>query len=206
MNLRDLRILALLLLAFPLCSYAQALGDVARQLRSERQQSGCSHTKVITNEDIESREPAPAHEATAEAAKSEDGAKPESESGEEAKGTKNTKSTKIDPAKEREARELETEKRSEEINKTYLDRIAAVRTQLGTAQQELARLQRDQIESSNDFQRSYGTAPTVGAYEAQQRLFNEQIEAHRALISSLKSQLEDAEEAARHAGVPHATD
>lgn len=207
MNLRDLRILALLILAFPLSSYAQSLGDVARQLRSQRQQSGLSHAKVITNDDIESHTgkhaakdatesgPGSGKQGEETAANSAEGAKPKAKA-----------SAKEDPAKEREARELETDKRSEEINKVYRDRIAAIRAQIITAQQEQAKLQRDQVESTNDFQRSYGTSPNIGTYEAQQRMFNEQIEAHRTSLSGLNSQLEDAEESARHAGVPHASD
>jgi uncharacterized protein YukE len=215
MNLGDLRILLVLVLAFPLSSYAQSLGDVARELRAERRQSVTSHPKVITNDDIESRRPAPApgkHEAgkegeeTAETANSAEGAKKEGESAGESKHAKSSGKAVPDPAKQEEARELRTEKRGEEINKIYRDRIAGIRAQIVTAQQELDRLLVDQIESTNQFQRSYGTAPSVTAYEAQQRVFNEQIETHRNLIPSLNSQLEDAQEAARHAGVPHASD
>jgi hypothetical protein len=226
MNSGYLCMLAFLFLALPLSSPAQSsqsLGDIARQLRSERQQSGAPHTKVITNDDIESRDRAHGRNAakrtTNDAAQDEaekhseetagvnsrEGAKQETESSGEPKHAK-ASGKKEDAAKESEAQELETEKRTEEINKVYRDRIAAIRTQIYTAQQELATIQRDQIVSSNDFQRSYGTAPNVGAYDAQQRLFNEQIEAHRTSINTLNSQLEDAEEAARHAGVPHASD
>jgi len=49
-------------------------------------------------------------------------------------------------------------------------------------------------------------SPTYSEYESQQREFNTQIEAQKSLITSLNSQLDDAREAARHAGVPHATD
>ncbi len=45
MSLRWLRILAFLILAFSISSHAQSLGEVARQLRAERQQSGASHLK-----------------------------------------------------------------------------------------------------------------------------------------------------------------
>ena len=78
--------------------------------------------------------------------------------------------------------------------------------QINTAQMELAKLQRDQVESTNDFKRSAGTSPNIATYEEQQRMFNEQIEAQHNLIDNLKAQLEDAQEAARHAGVPHAYD
>ncbi len=64
-------------------------------------------------------------------------------------------------AKEHEEQELEIEKRTEEINQEYLDRIAAIRTQISTAQQELAKLQRDQVESTNEFQRTLGSSPNI---------------------------------------------
>jgi hypothetical protein len=202
MNIRNLRILALLILAFSLSSYAQSLGDVARQLRAERRQSVPFHGKVITNDDIASSKPTPAKSAKeTEATAADEGSKANSDSAGNAKHAKAE-----DSAKERGARELELQKRSEEINKVYRDRIAGLRSQIAAEQQELARLQRDQVESANQFQRSYGTAPNVGTYEAQQRLFSEQLEAHRTSISTLNAQLDDAQEAARHAGVPHATD
>jgi len=215
MILRYLRISAFLILALPLACYAQSLGDVARELRSERQQSGTPPAKVITNDDIESRESARARAKKAgknktdkddeTEASSAAGAK-ETDSAGEAEHAKSGAKTAQDPAKEREARELELDKRSEELNKVYRDRIASIRAQISTAQQELARLERDQVESSNDFQRSAGTAPSIGTYEAQQRFFNEQIATQRSAITTLNSQLEDAEEAARHAGVPHASE
>jgi hypothetical protein len=219
MSLRCLRIPALLILAFPLLAHAQSLGEVARQLREERQQSGASQLKVYTNDDVVSRssEAAPA-EPTAEsddsfkAQSSKDGeptAKTESsaEAGKEA-GSKTAAAGKSNPSKEktREQRELELDKRTEEINKHYLDRIADIRAQIAAAQQEVARLQRDQVESTNQFQRTSGTTPSIPEYQEQQRLFNEQIATQRNLIVSLSSQLDDAQESARHAGVPHATD
>jgi chromosome segregation ATPase len=214
MNLRYLRISALLILALPLACYAQSLGDVARELRSERQQSGTPPAKVITNDDIVSRKPASERKAAKNKTDKEDeteansaaGAKQETESAGEAEHAKSGSKTAQDPAKEREARELELDKRSEELNKVYRDRIAGIRAQISAAQQELARLERDQVESSNDFQRSAGTAPNIGTYEAQQRFFNDQIATQRSAITTLNSQLDDAEEAARHAGVPHASE
>ncbi len=120
-----------------------------------------------------------------------------------AEGTSKSAKGEKDSAKEREH---EIQKRSDEINKVYLDRIAALRTQINTARMELAKLQLDQVESTNDFKRSAGASPNIATYEEQQRQFNEQIEAQHNLIDSLKGQLEDAQEAARHAGVPHAYD
>ncbi len=208
MKLRYLRISALMILAFPLACYAQSLGDVARELRSERQQSGTPPAKVITNDDIVSR--VPGKKAGKNKTEKEDAAEANSAAGAESAGeaepAKSAAKTAPDPAKEREARELELDKRSEELNKVYRDRIAAIRAQIGAAQQDLARLERDQVESSNDFQRSAGTAPSIGTYEAQQRFFNEQIATQRNAIITLNSQMEDAQEAARHAGVPHASE
>jgi hypothetical protein len=198
MSLRCLRIPALLVLALPLFAQTQSLGDAARQLRSERQQSGASHPKVYTNDDLArpSTEAAPAESAA------------ESNAPAEGSGSKTAAAGKSNssPEKARAERELEIEKRTQEINKQYLDKIAAVRTQLAAAQAEVGRLQRDQVESTNQFQRTSGTAPSILEYQEQQRMFTEQIEAQRNLIVSLNSQLEDAQESARHAGVRHATD
>jgi chromosome segregation ATPase len=207
MNLRGLRVPALLILAFSIPCHGQSLGDVARQIRAERQAKGTSHPTVITNDDIESTEPASAvspnafqdasQNATKDAgAENAQAPSPAADLSKSANGAN-------DSAKERE---LEIQQRSDEINKVYLDRIAALRTQIDTAQTELARLQRDQVESTNDFKRTAGASPNIATYEEQQRLFNEQIEAQHNLIDSLRSQLEDAREAARHAGVPHAYD
>jgi hypothetical protein len=207
MSLRCPRNLALLVLAFSISSHAQSLGDVARQLRAERQEQGTPRAKVITNDDIESTEPAPSVSKGAFQDETKDEIKKEGdEKAPAASVTNKNAKAKNDPAKEREAQLADTQRRTDEINKRYLDRIAAVRMQINTAQMELARLQRDQVESTNDFKRTVGTSPNIATYEEQQRMFNEQIETHHNLIDSLKSQLEDAQEAARHAGVPHAYD
>lgn len=198
MNLRYLCIPAFVILAFSIPSYAQSLGEVARQLRAEQQRCGSPHLKVITNDDIVSREPGAENKSGNEGE--------ETATAEHVEGKKSSKNAGKDSAKEREEKQLAMDQKSAEINKEYLDRIASIRTQISTAQQELAKLQLDQVESTNDFQRSLGTSPTPGVYEEQQRVFNEQIQAHRDLLSNLSSQLEDAQEAARHAGVPHATD
>lgn len=214
MSLRCLRIPALLILALPLFAHAQSLGDVARQARSERQQSGASQPKVYTNDDIASpsSEAAPAESA----ADSNDQSREQSgkEGEQAAEGTGNPAASKTAapgnskprPEKTREERERELDKRTQELNQHYLDQIEAIRKQIAAAQAEIARLQRDQVESTNQFQRTSGTAPSVPEYQEQQRMFNEQIEAQRNLLVSLGSQLEDAQESARHAGVPHATD
>lgn len=202
MNLRCSRIPVLLILAFSIPCYGQSLGDVARQIRAERQEQG-SHPRVITNDDLESTESAPA--ISPNPYQNETG----NESQENVPATNSAvgvdKSTKggNDSANQRER---EIQKRSDEINKVYLDRIAALRMQINTARTELTKLQLDQVESTNDFKRSAGASPNIATYEEQQRQFNEQIQAQYNLIDSLKGQLEDAQEAARHAGVPHAYD
>lgn len=223
MSLRNLRIYALLILAFSVSSYAQSLGqplgDIARQVRAERQTSTAPHARVITNDDIDRAASVMSADAstdvTQNVSKKEDaGAAQAPSSAEEAKkGTnvdepkpvQNTKSARKDPTKEREAQELETQARTLEINRIYLDRIAALRQQLKTAEVELAKLQQSQLDSSYAFQRTLGVSPSPGEYEQQQRTFNAQIYTQRNLIGSLNSQLEDAYEAARHAGVPHAS-
>jgi uncharacterized protein YukE len=211
MNLRRLRIPVLLILALSIPGYAQSLGDVARKLRAERQARGTPHaTMVITNDDLESTEPASeaspnaSENAAPEGTRTEDAGNAQSanSTGEAAPSPKAPRS----PSQEREAQELRIQQRTDEIDKRYLDRIAAIRLQINTARTELARLQRDQAESTIDFQRNVGIFPNIATYEQQQQLFNEQIEAHRDLIVSLNAQLEDAEEAARHAGVRHASD
>jgi hypothetical protein len=222
MSLRWLRILAGLILAFSIAAHAQSLGDVARQTRAELQQSG-THLRVITNDDFRSSESASSKHADSPVKSSADGAASSSNSeakGEEAAaggsvrggskdetgdGTRSDKPSH-DPEKEREARELEAQARTQQINQHYLDRIAELRQKISDAQKEIARIQRDQVESTIEFQRSVGSSPSLAVYQEEQRLFNQQLETQRSLITSLNSQLEDAQESARHAGVPHATD
>lgn len=216
-----LPVLALLVLSYPLFSHAQSLGEVAREVRVEKEKSGAPHAKVITNDDLEAS--APAEEVVAEGKDAPDGsaakeaapkdaadaAKPETESKQAADAKpepSQAQKAKKDPEKERELRELETQKRSDELNKRYTDRITAIHEQINAAQMQLAKLQSAQIYSTNEFKRTAGMSPTLNEYEAQQREFLEQIEAQKTLIASLNGQLEDAREAARHAGVPHASD
>jgi len=212
MSLRCLRIPALLILALPLFAQTQSLGDLARQFRTEQQQSGASHPKVYTNDDLatSSQEAAPAESNDQSSKEGEQGAmaEPTTTGAGKAAGSEAAPAakSKLSPEKAREARELEIDKRTQEINQHYLDKISAIRKQIDAARQEIARLQRDQVESTNQFQRSSGTTPSIPEYQEQQRLFNEQIAAQRNSIDSLNSQLEDAQESARHAGVPHATD
>ncbi len=204
---------AFLIFAFSNSTFAQSLGDVARASRAERQRSGVVHPRVITNDDIHkqsamddsvTQEPADAEKETPD----EKGSEVASKAGAVAKADESGSKSKApnDPAKEREARELELQKRTNEINQQYLDRIGDLRVQIETARAQLTKLQNEQIQSSFEFQRTLGVSPSPGTYEQQQRFFNEQIETQRNLITSLNSQLEDAKESARHAGVPHTTD
>lgn len=205
MNLRGVGLTGLLTLVLCSFSYGQSLGDIARQTRAEQQRKGAPHTKVITNDDIP-------NSSTALAASS----RPESENeadrsntdmpGEKASEGAERKDVKTDPAKELEAKEIEAKKRTQEINKQYLDRIADLRARINAARSELARIQVDQAESTVDFRRTVNTQPNPAEYAKEQAVFNEQIGVQRDLIESLNSQLEDAIEAARHAGVPHVTD
>jgi len=199
MSLRCLHGLALLIFAFSISAHAQSLGDIARQYRAERQQSGAHHSPVITNDDIESSKPAsPAKKQVAtEDAINSTGAEAEAQPSTDAKPTTGVK---------KENHKSETDIRTEEINNRYLGRIATIRKDLTAAQQELARLQQEQAETVLAYRRSLYTFPNPEVYENQQRSFNEQIKTQSDLVISLTSQLEDAQEAARHAGVPHATD
>jgi chromosome segregation ATPase len=226
MNLR-LPFLALLIFSASLVVHAQSLGDVAREVRAEKQQSGAPHSKVITNDDIatsanapqSAEKEAPPADATITVAPTKDaatkettkpaaieGARNETEAKAEPAKEKRIEAKKEDPEKERELREAETRKRSDEINKSYTDRITKIHDQISTAQLLLAKLQAQQIDSTNEFKRTAGMAPTLNEYESQQREFAAQIEIQKSLITSLNSQLDDAREAARHAGVPHALD
>jgi hypothetical protein len=217
MNLR-LPVLALLIFSAPPIVHAQSLGDVAREVRAEKRQSGAPHSKVITNDDIATpanasqpaEKEAPPADATAKGDATKpaaiEGTKNETEAKAEPAKEKRIEAKKEDPEKEREVREAEIRKRSDEINKTYIDRIAKIHDQIGTAQLLLVKLQAQQIDSTNEFKRTAGMAPTLNEYESQQREFIAQIELQKSLITSLNSQLDDAREAARHAGVPHALD
>jgi len=222
MSLRCLRFLVLPILAFSISAYAQSVADVARQTRAELLQDGDGHLKVFTNEDIASPKPAPARardasaqnagkdgEDPAQAASAADGANPgtgsEARNG-QTKDGKNSDKSSNDPADEHAARALEAQQRTDEINQKYLDRIAYIRKQIETTQQNVTKLQQDQIESTNLFRQSAGVAPSIPEYEQQMRFIDDQLAAQRDLIVSLKAQLDDAHEAARHAGVPHADD
>ena len=192
-----LLVLATGVFAQPLSSdQSQSLGEVARQHRAERQQSGSSARKVYTNEDLgAAEEAAPAKDA--EDAEEPSPAEPAASTTKAAEGSANGKD-------ETAKKEAELQKRTLDINQRYTDKILGIRAQIATAKQEVERLQHDQIESTNQFRSTNGVSPSVYEYQEQQRQFQQQIETQRNLIATLGAQLEDAQEAARHAGVAHA--
>jgi uncharacterized protein YukE len=199
MKLRCLPSLAVMILALSVCSQAQSLGDLARQLRAEHQQSGTPHTRVFTNDDIASSAPAPAPAASKSAAQ----AAAQIEAGKD--GLQGPPAA-AQPAKSAKPAMSETDKRIDEINHRYLDRIAEIQKKINMAQAEVARLQQEQAANTFEYRRTLGVFPNPGAYVEQQQSFNEQIKTQTDLITSLSSQLDDAKEAARHAGVPNASD
>ena len=196
MVVRRLCLAALLVFATGLFAQQSAddsLGDVARQVRSERGKTG---RKVYTNDDL-----AKSRTDLDEQADAADVDQP-SEAGSGASAGKAAKANDAaanDDARKKEEEELQ--KRTQEINKQYTDKIIAIRAQIAAAKQDLERLQRDQAESTNQFRSSNGVSPSVYEYQEQQRQFQQQMESDRNLISTLNAQLEDAQEAARHAGV-----
>ncbi len=191
-----LLVLATGVFAQPLSDQSQSLGEVARQHRAERQQSGSSARKIYTNEDLgAAAEAAPAKDA--EDAEEPSPAEPAASTTKAAEGSANGKD-------ETAKKEAELQKRTLEVNQRYTDKILGIRAQIATAKQEVERLQHDQIESTNQFRSTNGVSPSVYEYQEQQRQFQQQIETQRNLIATLGAQLEDAQEAARHAGVAHA--
>jgi hypothetical protein len=207
MSLRYLRIFALTILAFSISGHAQSVADAARESRADVRQNGDGHAKVFTNDDIASPKPAPTPPSDASPEKTgKDGEESAQAGTGQARDDKNSDKPGNDPGKEHAAKELETQRRTDEINKEYLGKIATIRKQIDTAQLTVTKLQQDQIESTNLFRQSSGVAPSIPEYEQQMRFIDEQIETQRNLLVSLKMQLDDAHEAARHAGVPHASD
>jgi hypothetical protein len=178
----------LVLSLVPLAVQAQSLGEVARQLRAERQQSGVRQGKVYTNEDLETpremAEPATAPEEAAPAAT----AKAEEPAKGEAKEKKKTL-------------EEEMKERDEELKQRYGKLLGDLRADIAKTEKELKKLQHDKVISTNQFRASNLTSPNVHEYEAQQRMFDEQIDAANRKLEQLRTHLQDAQEEARHAGV-----
>ena len=183
--LRRLCLTALLVFAtglFAQQSANQSLGDVARKLRT-----GHGSRKVYTNDDLAGSAKDDADEQPGAAASAKAVSAPAGDA-----------AAKDEAAKKEED---ELQKRTDEINKQYTDKIAGIKTQIATTKQDLERLQRDQIESTNQYRSSNQTSPSIYEYQEQQRQIQQQMESDRNQIASLNAQLEDAQEAARHAGV-----
>lgn len=196
-----LQVLALLVLVFPIFCNAQSLGEVARQTRADEQSKETS-ARVITNDDLANS--APTAKPTPPSEREENIAK--SAPVESSKPTEENAAQPA-PAKDWKAQEDERQRRTDEINQRYLERIATLGEQLNTAQVELGKLQA----SYQHLWELDGYDDANFAFHYQQMLnFNqhltEVIEAQQKLIASLKSQLENLQEEARHAGVPHAED
>jgi len=198
---RCLPALVLLVVALPICSHAQSLGEVAREVRAERQTSGDQPTRVITNDDL-AKSPPSVDEASKTAAV--DSTKPEA---------KPAESLKKDSARDREEREAELERHADAINQRYMERIATLRGQLNDAQAELVRLKKAEIDIANEYRKEvapdttgYVPPDATAYYNTQMRACISAIANLNGLITSLNAQLADVQEAARHAGVPHATD
>ena len=196
--LRRLCLSALLVMAtglFAQDSADQPLGDVARHARAEREQR-VSRRKVYTNDDFtkpDSDDQTDTADSNAQPSKTADGAsaaKPDS-------GAAASDATTKDDAKKDEERK----KRNDDINKSYTDRVDQIRKQIAETKQDLERLQRDQVESTNQYRNSNGTSPSTYEYQEQQRQIQQQMDNDRNQLASLNAQLEDAQEAARHAGV-----
>ncbi len=187
-----LQVLALLVLAFPIFCNAQSLGDVARQTRAERQKTGTSQARVITNDDLARSTPTP---------------EPAPQSNREENAAKSAPAESSKPAKDWKAEEDERQRHTDEINQRYIERIATLRGQLNTAQAELGKLQAS-YQHISDLD-GYDDGNFYFRYQQMlnfNRHLTEVIEAQQKLIASLKSQLENLQEEARHAGVPHAED
>lgn len=211
-----LLVLALLFLALPTLSNAQALGDVAREVRAEKQESGSPEPRVITNADlVKSGESETAKEARTQRSAVDESAKPQSSVGEADKTAAGDAAKPVsgvrlknDAAESQDAPELKAQQRTEEINQKYLDRIAALRGKINSAQQDLDKLQ-DSYQDRWIIPDRY-PEPERSFRETQAMTFNqhltELIEAQAKAVERLKSQMNDLKEEARHAGVPHATD
>jgi hypothetical protein len=181
-------VLALLALLSPAFSYAQSLGDVAREARTERQKSGVPHPKVITNEDL--AEPAAAQEV--DVSKKASAQNPAADAGH--------RTVKQDSDKEKA--ELEAEKRTAAINKSYLERIGDLRRRITAAQLQVEKLKGEYMPIYSGPEAVFNAQPAL----AWNQRMDDRIKAQIKLIDGLKSKLEDLQEEARHAGVPHATD
>lgn len=132
---RYLTALALVLSALPLLCHGQSLGDVAREFRADRQTSGSP--QVITNDDLVRA--VPSRDTSQKAVSSS--TTEANRTGTPAEVATPGERAGKDSAKGREARELEIQRRTDEINQRYIDHIALLRAQINTAQVELVKLE-----------------------------------------------------------------
>lgn len=109
-------------------------------------------------------------------------------------------------AKQKAQREKDIVERTKEVNDRYINRIKKLREDLNQARLQLAKTQSDQVESTRAYHNTAGMTPTPIQYDAEQRDFIVKIAEQQDLIKGLEQQLSDAQEAARHAGVPRPYD
>jgi len=199
---RYLTALALVLSALPLLCHGQSLGDVAREVRADRQTSGSP--QVITNDDLVLA--VPSRDTSQKAVSSS--TTEANRTGTPAEVATPGERAGKDSAKGREARELEIQRRTDEINQRYIDHIALLRAQINTAQVELVKLE-GSYQNRWVVEQQYHK-PDWDFRKNQILAFNQHItdltETQRKLIDGMKSQLAGLQEEARRAGVPHATD
>jgi hypothetical protein len=110
-----------------------------------------------------------------------------------------------DPASRLNQREPSVQQRTAAIHRPYLDRITTLREQVNTAKLELVKLQGGAAGTATYSGGAFGSND-IPASEVQTSDLTGLIQAQRALITSLETQLENAQELARHAGIRPATD
>jgi chromosome segregation ATPase len=192
---RLLIVCALALAFLPLAVHAQSLGEVARQLREQRQQSGVRQTKVYTNDDFE--KPGEVMEGgAADANAPSQGAAETAKAGEDESKDETKDKTKED----KKTLEEELKEQQEEVNQKYSKLLGDLRGDIAKTQDELQNLRHDQMISTNQFRSSNGTSPNVYEYDDQQAMFDKQIESATRKLEELNAQLDDAREEARRAG------
>ena len=146
------------------------------------------------NAEVSAKKP-PAKKNSADAAAAIEGAD-EAEENSEAKAS----------AKKTVQREKDIVARTKEVEDHYINRIKRLREDLDRARLQLAKTQSDQIESTRAYHNTAGMTPTNSEYDAEQRGFLVKIAEQQDLIKGLEQQVSDAQEDARHAGVPHPYD
>jgi len=189
---RRLIVCALVLAFLPLAAHAQSLGEVARQLREQRQQSGDRQTKVYTNDDFE--KPGEVMEpGAADANAPSQGAAETAKAG----GDATTDETQKE---EQKTLEEELKEQDDQVEQKYSKLLGDLSGEIAKTEEELQRLRHDQMISTNQFRSSNATSPNVHEYDEQQRVFNEQIESATRKLEELNAQLDDARDDARRAG------